>query len=213
MLCDVDKPTKLFNAEETWFSLPWLYQRKSITDKQLSQLAILSAHTVPHETPTVGFQTSVLGYSCIFLPHVPTRRADTAGQSPSLYVHLLKRINVRSVLDVGCGRGISTKWFLDHGVDVLCVEGSKDTIAQSFLPRDRIVQHDFSLGPWWPSKTYVHIIANIELCDPTNFTRVDLLESNVSSYSMASQSQCDSCLTIYAQAYRVQEFHVDESRV
>jgi 2-polyprenyl-3-methyl-5-hydroxy-6-metoxy-1,4-benzoquinol methylase len=79
---------------------------------------------------------------------------DTMGQSPSLYTHLVKRVNVRSVIDVGCGRGISTKWFLDHGVDVLCVEGSADTIKQLFLPRDRIVQHDFALGPWWPHKTF-----------------------------------------------------------
>ena len=79
---------------------------------------------------------------------------DTMGQSPALWNHLLKNVNVRSVIDVGCGRGISTKWFLDHGADVLCVEGGSDAIKHSHLPRDKIVQHDFSRGPWWPEKTF-----------------------------------------------------------
>ena len=74
-------------------------------------------------------------------------------QSPGLWTFILKAINVRSVIDVGCGRGISTKWFLDHGADVLCVEGANDAINKSYLPRDKIVSHDFSLGPWWPDKT------------------------------------------------------------
>lgn len=79
---------------------------------------------------------------------------DTQGQSPSLYTYLVKNINVRSVVDVGCGRGISTRWFHDHNVDVLCIEGSHDTVKKSYLPAERIVEHDFSLGPWWPEKTY-----------------------------------------------------------
>lgn len=79
---------------------------------------------------------------------------DTAGITPGLWNFVLKALNVRSVVDVGCGRGISTKWFLDHGADVLCLEGANDAINKSYLPRQRIVAHDFSLGPYWPDKTY-----------------------------------------------------------
>eukprot|EP00041_Stephanoeca_diplocostata_P004904 m.53208 g.53208 ORF g.53208 m.53208 type:complete len:357 (+) comp15438_c0_seq8:43-1113(+) len=79
---------------------------------------------------------------------------DTQGQSTALWNFLIKGINVKSVVDVGCGRGISTKWFLDHGADVLCIEGSSDAVEQSLLPADRIVQHDFYMGPYWPDKTY-----------------------------------------------------------
>ena len=39
-------------------------------------------------------------------------------QVPGLWNFLLKGLNVRSVVDVGCGRGISTRWFMDHGADV-----------------------------------------------------------------------------------------------
>lgn len=79
---------------------------------------------------------------------------DTQGQSPSLWTWMLKSMNVRSFLDLGCGRGISTKWFKDHGAKVLCVEGSNDAISKSLLPRSDIVQHDVTRGPWWPETTY-----------------------------------------------------------
>jgi hypothetical protein len=34
------------------------------------------------------------------------------------------------------------------GARVVCVEGSHDAIKHSFLPRENIVQHDYSKGPW-----------------------------------------------------------------
>jgi hypothetical protein len=37
---------------------------------------------------------------------------------------------------------------------VLCVEGSHDAVMQSLLPKDLIIEHDFSRGPWWPDETY-----------------------------------------------------------
>lgn len=79
---------------------------------------------------------------------------DTQGQSPSLWTWMMKSLTVRSFLDLGCGRGISTKWFKDHGAKVLCVEGSSDAISQSLLPRSDIVHHDVTRGPWWPETTY-----------------------------------------------------------
>jgi hypothetical protein len=32
------------------------------------------------------------------------------------------------------GRGTSTTWFLKHGVDILCAEGSHDAYEKPFLP-------------------------------------------------------------------------------
>eukprot|EP00238_Polyblepharides_amylifera_P014512 CAMPEP_0196598450 /NCGR_PEP_ID=MMETSP1081-20130531/94328_1 /TAXON_ID=36882 /ORGANISM="Pyramimonas amylifera, Strain CCMP720" /LENGTH=336 /DNA_ID=CAMNT_0041924149 /DNA_START=473 /DNA_END=1481 /DNA_ORIENTATION=- len=53
-------------------------------------------------------------------------------------------------INVGCGAGLVTKHFHDRGVDALCVEASNEAINLSFAPRDRIVQHDFTRGPWFP---------------------------------------------------------------
>jgi hypothetical protein len=81
---------------------------------------------------------------------------DTAGVSPRVWKAMIQEFGVKSLLDVGCGRGTSTTWFLKHGVDVLCAEGSHDAYEKTFLPdpATQMVEHDFSRGPWWPEKTY-----------------------------------------------------------
>ena len=81
---------------------------------------------------------------------------DTQGISPATWKYMVQNLGVHSLLDVGCGRGISTTWFWTHGVDVLCAEGSHDAVERTMLPDPdkQIVEHDFSRGPWWPEKTY-----------------------------------------------------------
>ena len=79
---------------------------------------------------------------------------DPQGLAPGLWTFLMKALTVQSVVDVGCGRGVSTKWFLEHGADVLCIEGSNEAISKSYLPPSRIVGHDFAKAPYWPEKTY-----------------------------------------------------------
>ncbi len=80
---------------------------------------------------------------------------DHHGVSPAAWKWMVTDVGVHSLLDVGCGRGISTSWFYFHGVDVQCVEGSHDAIENTVMPDpSRIVEHDFSRGPWWPEKTY-----------------------------------------------------------
>ncbi|GMI55976.1 hypothetical protein ScalyP_jg1192, partial [Parmales sp. scaly parma] len=68
---------------------------------------------------------------------------------------MISYFGVRSLLDVGCGKGISTSWFYEHGVDTHCVEGSHDAVTQSILPdpTTQVTEHDFSRGPWWPEQT------------------------------------------------------------
>jgi Methyltransferase domain len=81
---------------------------------------------------------------------------DLHGISPATWTYMVQTLGVKSVVDVGCGRGISTSWFVMHGVDALCVEGSHDAREQTMLPdpNKQMVEHDFSRGPWWPAKTY-----------------------------------------------------------
>jgi hypothetical protein len=81
---------------------------------------------------------------------------DHHGVSPAVWKWMVQEVGVHSLLDVGCGRGISTSWFLLHGVKTLCVEGSHDAVQSTVLPdpATQVVEHDFSRGPWWPSETY-----------------------------------------------------------
>ena len=88
---------------------------------------------------------------------------------------------MKTLLDVGCGRGISTSFFVLHRLEyVACVEGSHDAVTSSLLTdltefrdddssgvrggrgsssagrgrrRYELIEHDFSRGPWWPSRT------------------------------------------------------------
>jgi hypothetical protein len=53
---------------------------------------------------------------------------DTMGMSPMVWKLMIEKYGVHSLLDVGCGRGIGTSWFLTHGVDILCAEDSHDVI-------------------------------------------------------------------------------------
>mmetsp|Transcript_12207 Transcript_12207/g.25755 ORF Transcript_12207/g.25755 Transcript_12207/m.25755 type:complete len:405 (-) Transcript_12207:113-1327(-) len=79
---------------------------------------------------------------------------DVLGVSPSLWKHMISKFGIKSVLDVGCGRGIATAWFVAHELDyVHCVEGSHDAVEQSIIPREIVTEHDFSRGPWWPERT------------------------------------------------------------
>jgi Methyltransferase domain len=81
---------------------------------------------------------------------------DLHGISPAAWKYMISFFGIKSLMDVGCGRGISTAWFYLHGVDALCLEGSHDGVLQTILPHPetQIIEHDFSRGPWWPEKTY-----------------------------------------------------------
>ena len=81
---------------------------------------------------------------------------DGDGVSPTLWKHMVSHYGIKSLMDVGCGKGVSTLWFETHGVDVLCVEGSHDAVQQTLLPHpeSQIIAHDYSRGPYWPAKTY-----------------------------------------------------------
>lgn len=102
---------------------------------------------------------------------------DIHGISPFVWRDMMEYFGVKKLLDVGCGRGISTSWFYMQGLHVQCVEGSHDAIERNMLPglvkkannelgisilsnysrsvtaENVIVEHDFSRGPWWPEDT------------------------------------------------------------
>jgi len=77
---------------------------------------------------------------------------DGQGVSPKAWNFLLDYVGVKSIMDVGCGKGVSTLWFHLHGAKVLCLEGSHDAVSQTLLPdpATQVVEHDMSRGPYWP---------------------------------------------------------------
>ena len=77
---------------------------------------------------------------------------DMQAISPLVWKNMVTKYNIKSVLDLGCGRGFSTLWFYTHGVRTRGVDGSSDAIRQSSIPPEKrgelLVEHDFALGPW-----------------------------------------------------------------
>lgn len=80
-------------------------------------------------------------------------RIDMQGISPHVWKHMVKDYNIKSVLDLGCGRGFATAWFYTHGLRTRGVDGSKDAFRQSAIPKEKqadlLVEHDFARGPWY----------------------------------------------------------------
>lgn len=93
---------------------------------------------------------------------------DMHGIAPGVWKHAVQNWTVQSVLDVGCGKGTSTSWFVTHGLRTECVEGSHDAIEQSMVPDKSILtEHDFSRGPWWPEDTF-DMVWSVEFLEHVN---------------------------------------------
>jgi len=81
-----------------------------------------------------------------------TNQPDFYTWLPDIWERLLLDYNIRSVLDLGCGAGFSTRWFQERGMRVLGIEG--DPAALAVRRCDYIATHDFTLGPFTPIDTY-----------------------------------------------------------
>jgi SAM-dependent methyltransferase len=72
---------------------------------------------------------------------------------PAVWDWVCAALGVRSVLDVGCGEGHSTKYFQSRGCEVLGIDGSAEAVAASAIP-ERHLLHDFTSGPFRPNRTF-----------------------------------------------------------
>ncbi len=70
---------------------------------------------------------------------------DNATYHPHLWKYMIDTFKVKSLLDIGCGMGISTKFFFDNGCKVQGIEGHPYCLENSKI-KDYIFQHDYSHG-------------------------------------------------------------------
>jgi SAM-dependent methyltransferase len=62
---------------------------------------------------------------------------------PVIWRHLIRRFDVKSVLDVGCGLGYSTRWFAEQGLYTVGFDGLPYNVEHAVYP---IYLHDIKNG-------------------------------------------------------------------
>jgi SAM-dependent methyltransferase len=65
---------------------------------------------------------------------------------PIMWEKIVKNYDVKTVLDIGCGRGFSSKYFQSLGCDILGVDGSTKAGEMSLIP-EHFLLNDYEGGP------------------------------------------------------------------
>lgn len=71
---------------------------------------------------------------------------------PEAWALLVKKFNIKSVIDIGCGQGHALEFFKNIGVEGLGVDGSELVLEHAVF--DNIVVHDYTKGAYKPEKVY-----------------------------------------------------------
>lgn len=77
---------------------------------------------------------------------------DNDSYAPRLWDALIADYDIKSVVDVGCGEGYSSKYFADKGIEVLAIDGSKKVLATAVYKP--IIIHDYYEGGYIPDRVY-----------------------------------------------------------
>jgi len=80
---------------------------------------------------------------------------DPGTYYPIMWDWLVKSYSIKSVVDVGCGIGFSTKFFQELGCDIIGIDGSVQTKELSLI-KDYHFTHDYTHGSHFMSDSKEH---------------------------------------------------------
>lgn len=72
---------------------------------------------------------------------------DANTYCPDVWQHLADKYQIKTMVDIGCGAGWNTEWWHSKGFYAVGIEGWPEAIARTRLPMERLIQHDYTLGP------------------------------------------------------------------
>jgi len=70
---------------------------------------------------------------------------DPGTWCPEVWNNLIKKYNIKSVADIGCGLGFSSNYFYKKGLDVIGVEGGLNAIKESIFT-GKIIHNDYTIS-------------------------------------------------------------------
>lgn len=120
---------------------------------------------------------------------------------PDCYGYVCLTYGIRSVIDIGCALGFNARWLLDRGYDVMGIEGFPEYVAGNKLPPERIVQHDYTTGPYVPERAF-----DLAIC--TEF--VEHVEAQFTQNFIATFKRCRFVLMSHALPGQGGWHHVNE---
>lgn len=78
---------------------------------------------------------------------------------PAVWSHIIKKYNIKSVMDVGSGRGHAAKWFASQGLQTTAVDGLEDNIINAVYPS---ILCDLTEGSYTTAVDLVNCIEVVE---------------------------------------------------
>lgn len=70
---------------------------------------------------------------------------DLPSQCPKMWKYIIETLNIKSVLDVGCGMGYAMQEFMKYCDEVVGIDGSNYALENSPV-KEKIFQHDYTVG-------------------------------------------------------------------
>jgi hypothetical protein len=75
------------------------------------------------------------------------RGGDSDTFCPEVWQALIDTFSPAAMLDVGCGEGHAVKWFIDHGIPSLGIDGLRDNVLNS-VAGNQLIWCDLTVMPY-----------------------------------------------------------------
>ena len=92
-------------------------------------------------------------------------RGDWWTWCPQVWDWAILTFKPLTMLDIGCGEGHALRYFLDHCVEAIGVDGVPQVREAGIVPGNRILLHDFTTGPLAPEGQVWDLIWSCEFVE------------------------------------------------
>jgi len=136
---------------------------------------------------------------------------------PIMWKYLVEEYGVKSVLDVGCGRGYAARFFKSLGCEIRGVDGAQRAKTESLIPED-FIHFDYTTGPLVINRVSPNgLLSMDQRVQPKQFDLgwtcefVEHVEEKYIPNFMATLSQCKYVAMTFASPGQGGHHHVNEN--